>query len=78
MDAVTEKENLVGLTGDDANFVAKAKAFSKKLHREIYRCLNVICELESACDILSEDEKRNFSELRENWARWYAEDLKPE
>jgi hypothetical protein len=77
MKATVEKK-LMGLTGKDLDYIAKAKTFSKKLHREVYRCLNMICELESAYDFLSEDDKDNFNELRENWARWHAADLKPE
>jgi len=78
MEAVTEKKNLVGLTGTDLDFVAKAKAFSKELHREVYRCLNIICELNATGEFLTEDDKDNLNELRENWASWHAESLKPD
>jgi hypothetical protein len=75
---ITETKNLVGLTRTDLDFIAKAKAFTKELHCEVYRCLSIIDDLDAACDILSEDDRANINSLRENWAHWHAEDLKPE
>jgi hypothetical protein len=72
------KGDLVGLTGADLDCIAKARAFAKNLHREIYRCLSIICELDAACDVLAQDDRDNFNQLRKNWESWHAADLKPE
>jgi hypothetical protein len=77
MEAVAEK-SLVGLTEQDLDFIAKARALTKNLNREVYRCLCILSEMDAAFDCLSEDDEKTINELRENWARWHAKDLQPE
>jgi hypothetical protein len=78
METKAEEKTLVGLTGADLDFIAKAKAFTKELHREVYRCVSIICELNAIGEFLAEDDKDELNGLRENWARWHAENLKPD
>jgi hypothetical protein len=78
MNQTAEAENLMVLSGDDERFIEKAKSLSREMHREVYRCLTVLSELDAAFDCLSEDDEETINSLRENWASWHAEDLKPD
>ena len=73
-----EKGDLVGLTGADLDCIAKARAFAKSMHREVYRCLDMLCQLDESCDLFSQDFSDNIKEYRENWARWHVTDLTSE
>lgn len=78
MDAIAEKENLVGLTGDDERFVKQTRESFRELRRSVYQKVCAICEIDKAAEVLCEDDKRTLRELREKWADWYVADLQPE
>jgi hypothetical protein len=70
-----EKKDLVGLTGDDFDYIQRARNFGRELHREVYRHVLIVVELDKALEFLSEDIKKELAEFVENWPRWYEKDL---
>jgi hypothetical protein len=78
MNAIAEEKSLIGLAGDDARFIARSRILSKELHREVYKNIFIIVELDKALEFLDEDNKKNLAEFLHNWGRWYEQDLTPE
>ncbi len=77
MEQVAERK-LIEVDGADADFVGRAKVFSREMHREVYRCLCILSKLDAAFDCLSEDDEKTINELLKNWASWYTADLVPD
>jgi hypothetical protein len=73
-----ETKNLIGLVGENANFVGRARTFGREVRREVFRCLCILTELDKAFDCFAQDESETLRELCENWGKWHQAVLRPQ